>query len=92
MTQGTEAEKTIPSALPWVLSVLTVIAGATLFWIAGGIWFDRAEIDAPAGPWSWLTGMGSFLTAAGFLVALLLTSNVLIGRQSGSILPTTRRR
>ncbi len=92
MTQGTNGENSFSSALPWALSVLVVIAGATLFWIAGGIWFDRAEIDEPAGPWSLLTGMGVLLAAAGFLAALLLMSNALIRRQRASILPTVRLR
>lgn len=81
-----------PSALPWVLTALAMIAGTALFGIAGGIWFDLAETDSPAGPWTWLAGAGVLLAVAGFLSILFLASNVVIRRQRGSIVPTTRLR
>ncbi len=90
MTQPLEMHTGKPSALPWVLATLGMIAGAALFWIAGGISFNLAEIDSPGGPWASLAGGGALLAAAGFLVILFSASNVVVRRQRESILPTAR--
>ena len=81
-----------PSVLPWVLAFLAMIAGTSLFMIAGGISFDLAEVDSPVGPWAMLAVEGVLIAVAGFLVALFLASNVLIRRQRESILSTAKLR
>lgn len=69
-----------------------MVAGKMAFLMAGGISYDLAEIDAPAGRWTWLAGAGVLLAVAGFLAVLVLVSNVLIRRERKSILPTTTLR
>ncbi len=76
-------------AVPWALAALVLIAGTTLFWMAGGIWFDLTETNASAGPWPWLTGGGILIALAGLCLLLFLASNALIRRERASILPTT---
>ncbi len=92
MTQRLEIHRGQPSVLPWVWAVLAMIAGTTLFMVAGGVSFGLADADSQAGPWAWLTVGGVLLAVAGFLFILFLASNVLIHRQRESILPATRLR